>query len=229
MHGHGVLTFHIPFIIAAMALGGPTAGALVAMLSTIERRELREVPWYGTLANHAALTFSAVIGGVVLLVIDARLVDLLPDKPQAVELIAIVAGGALMSVIVIGIVAGDRASPRRTVAVGGGAPVRHGVPGHGRHRGRPRLAARVHLQRSSAGGPRSSARCSSSPCGRANDDREIARHDAMTGSAESGWLRRAPVDGHRCRAARRPSRRRPRHRPRRLQVDQRSARARHGR
>ena len=70
MHGHGVLTFHIPFIVAAMALGGPTAGALVAMLSTIERRELREVPWYGTLANHAALTFSAVVGGVVLLAID---------------------------------------------------------------------------------------------------------------------------------------------------------------
>ena len=30
MHGHGVLTFHLPFIIAATALGGPVAGAPVA-------------------------------------------------------------------------------------------------------------------------------------------------------------------------------------------------------
>src|SRR5688500_3998416 len=28
LHGHGVLTFHYPFIIAATALGGPVAGAL---------------------------------------------------------------------------------------------------------------------------------------------------------------------------------------------------------
>src|SRR5262245_14729246 len=34
--GHGVLTFHLPFIIAATALGGPTAGAIVAIVSTIE-------------------------------------------------------------------------------------------------------------------------------------------------------------------------------------------------
>ncbi len=84
MHGHGVLTFHLPFIIAAMAVGGPTAGGIVALVSTIERRELREVPWYGTVANHAALTLSAVVGGVVLLGIEGTLGVLLPDKPQAV-------------------------------------------------------------------------------------------------------------------------------------------------
>ncbi len=106
MHGHGVLTFHLPFIIAAMALGGPTAGALVAMLSTIERRELREVPWFGTVANHAALTLSAVVGGVALLGIDSWLGAVLPDKPQAVELVAIVGGGSLMTAIAVGITAG---------------------------------------------------------------------------------------------------------------------------
>ena len=106
MHGHGALTFHLPFIIAAMAVGGPAAGGIVALVSTIERRELREVPWYGTVANHAALTLSAVVGGVVLIGIEGALGALLPDKPQAVALIAIVGGGALMTLIAISLAAG---------------------------------------------------------------------------------------------------------------------------
>jgi diguanylate cyclase (GGDEF)-like protein len=105
MHGHGALTFHLPFIIAAMAVGGPTAGGLVALLSTIERRELREVPWYGTVFNHAALTLSAVGGGVVLLGIQGTLDAMLPDKPQAVALIAIIGGGAVLTVIAISLAA----------------------------------------------------------------------------------------------------------------------------
>ena len=47
-----------------MVLGGPTAGAWVAFISTIERRELEEVPWYGALANHSVLAFAAVVGGL---------------------------------------------------------------------------------------------------------------------------------------------------------------------
>lgn len=105
MHGHGVLTFHLPFIIAAMAVGGPTAGGIVALVSTMERRELREVPWYGTVANHAALTLSAVVGGVLLLGIEGVLGSLLPDKPQAVALIAIIGGGAAMTAIAISLAA----------------------------------------------------------------------------------------------------------------------------
>jgi len=64
--GHVTLTFHLPFIAAAMILGGPIAGAWVAMLGTFERRELREVPWYGTLSNHALLGFWALVGGLVI-------------------------------------------------------------------------------------------------------------------------------------------------------------------
>ena len=52
--GHGSLSLHLPFIAAAMTLGGPVAGAWVAALGTFDRRELREAPWYGVLANHAA-------------------------------------------------------------------------------------------------------------------------------------------------------------------------------
>jgi diguanylate cyclase (GGDEF)-like protein len=61
----GHYTFHLPFIGAAMILGGPTAGAWVAFLSTIERRELESQPWYGILANHAVLAIAAVLGGIV--------------------------------------------------------------------------------------------------------------------------------------------------------------------
>jgi len=62
--GGGFLTFHMPFIGAAMVLGGPTAGAWVAFLSTLERRELEQQPWYGVLANHAVLVIGAVVGGL---------------------------------------------------------------------------------------------------------------------------------------------------------------------
>ena len=63
--GHSVWTFHLPFIAAAMVLGGPTAGGWVAFVSTLERRELEQAPWFGVLANHAVLAFGAVVGGLV--------------------------------------------------------------------------------------------------------------------------------------------------------------------
>jgi diguanylate cyclase (GGDEF)-like protein len=62
--GGAFFTFHLPFIGAAMVLGGPTAGAWVAFLSTIERRELESQSWYGILANHSVLVIGAVTGGM---------------------------------------------------------------------------------------------------------------------------------------------------------------------
>src|SRR4051812_22783759 len=62
--GHGVLTFHLPFIVAATVLGGPIAGGWVAFISSFERRELSGVPWYGALANHSALALGAILGGL---------------------------------------------------------------------------------------------------------------------------------------------------------------------
>lgn len=51
-------------IMGAMFLGGPAVAGWVAALGTTEVRELRgRVPWYGTLANHAALVLPAVIAG----------------------------------------------------------------------------------------------------------------------------------------------------------------------
>jgi putative nucleotidyltransferase with HDIG domain len=53
-------------VIASLVLGGPFAAALVAAVGTLESREVRgEVPWYGTLFNHAAVVLSVVIGGIV--------------------------------------------------------------------------------------------------------------------------------------------------------------------
>ena len=99
LHGHGTLTFHLPFIVAAMALGGPTAGALVALIGTIERRELDgEVPWYGGLSNHAHLALGAVIGGVVLLGSEAALRASLGDGPEVV-LASLVIGSLVFGVV----------------------------------------------------------------------------------------------------------------------------------
>ena len=96
-HGFGVLTFHLPFIIAATALGGPVAGGWVAMISTLEARELREVPWYGTLANHSAMALSAVLGGIVYAAVREGPLGDITDQPQAAQLVAIVLATFVLS------------------------------------------------------------------------------------------------------------------------------------
>ena len=53
-------------LIASFVLGGPVAGAIVALVGTTESREVKgEVPWYGTVYNHAASVIAVVIGGVI--------------------------------------------------------------------------------------------------------------------------------------------------------------------
>ena len=53
-------------VLAAMVLGGPAAAGWVALIGTTELRELRgEIPWFGSLSNHAAIVLPAVIAGVV--------------------------------------------------------------------------------------------------------------------------------------------------------------------
>ncbi len=53
-------------IMGALFLGGPGVAAWVAAIGTTELREIRgRVPWYGTLANHAALVLPAVLAGVL--------------------------------------------------------------------------------------------------------------------------------------------------------------------
>jgi hypothetical protein len=64
LHGFGVLTFHLPFIIAATALGGPVAGGWVAMIRPRGARAPRGA-LVRHLANHSAMALSAVLGGIV--------------------------------------------------------------------------------------------------------------------------------------------------------------------
>jgi riboflavin transporter FmnP len=54
-------------LMAATLLGGPTAGALVALIGTTDMREVRgRVRWYGTLTNHAAIVLPVIAGGIVM-------------------------------------------------------------------------------------------------------------------------------------------------------------------
>ena len=53
-------------ILASMILGGPLAAAIVSLVGTTDERELRgQVPWYGTLYNHATAAAAAGIAGMV--------------------------------------------------------------------------------------------------------------------------------------------------------------------
>jgi diguanylate cyclase (GGDEF)-like protein len=70
--GRGAVDAGIAPIIAAMALGGPSAAVWVAVVGTLEPRYLRgEIPWYGVLANQAMQVVAAVGGAVVYGIVDA--------------------------------------------------------------------------------------------------------------------------------------------------------------
>lgn len=98
--GGTLMTFHMPFIGAAMILGGPTAGAWVALLSTIERRELESQPWYGILFNHAALVLGAILGGITTQAVAALLG---PGTGATTALVAALAGTAVLALVSIGL------------------------------------------------------------------------------------------------------------------------------
>jgi putative nucleotidyltransferase with HDIG domain len=51
-------------MLAAIALGGPAAAAIVGFIGSTDSREARgEVPWYGTLFNHTVIVIAAVVAG----------------------------------------------------------------------------------------------------------------------------------------------------------------------
>ncbi|MEO5964937.1 MAG: GGDEF domain-containing protein [Candidatus Limnocylindrales bacterium] len=91
-------TFNQPFIGAAMVLGGPTAGAWVAFLSTIERRELESLPWYAIAANHASMVIAAVSGGAVFVLTQQALTGLTGDARTA-QFVAIIVAGVALEVV----------------------------------------------------------------------------------------------------------------------------------
>jgi len=105
--GHGVLTFHLPFIVAAMVLGGPIAGGWVAFLSSVERRELTgEVPWYGALANHAGLALAAIVGALLASLTTAGAAALGVPDGSGLMLVGAVVATFVFSVVSTGLAAG---------------------------------------------------------------------------------------------------------------------------
>jgi putative nucleotidyltransferase with HDIG domain len=88
-------------MIAALALGGPVAAAIVAVVGTTDLREIRrQVPWYGTLFNHGAEACALVVGAMVFTVIA-------PATPQAdglAFLLATVAGSFVFYLVNLGLV-----------------------------------------------------------------------------------------------------------------------------
>lgn len=79
--GGSVMTFNLPFIVGGTILGGPLAGALLGLVAEVELREIRGVPWYGVLANHAVAILSAVAAGLVGEVLRGPIDGVLPGQP----------------------------------------------------------------------------------------------------------------------------------------------------
>ncbi|HKF85773.1 MAG TPA: GGDEF domain-containing protein [Candidatus Limnocylindrales bacterium] len=104
--GHGVLTFHLPFIVAAMVLGGPIAGGWVAFIASFERRELREMPWYGALANHAGLALAAILGGLTAHATVATAQRLGLPGGLGLTLVGAAVGTLVLAVVQTGLAAG---------------------------------------------------------------------------------------------------------------------------
>ena len=104
-------------ILAAMALGGPTAAGWVALIGSTEYREISgRVRWYGTLSNHAGLALPAVLGGFVSLALG-QLFAAVGAEGSGSSFLATFGGGATYVVlnltataVVIGLYTGQ--SPR---------------------------------------------------------------------------------------------------------------------
>ena len=125
--GHSVWTFHFPFVAAATVLGGPTAGAWVAFVSTLERRELDSVPWYGTLANHALMALAAVIGGLTFQALDGALQS--TQLTAGVANLIAVTGGTLVLAAVLTLTTAATIVLREGTSAGGAIEVIFGLVG----------------------------------------------------------------------------------------------------
>jgi putative nucleotidyltransferase with HDIG domain len=80
-------------ILAVMVLGGPFVAAIVTLIGTTDEREVRgQVPWYGTLYNHAAAAAAIAFAGIVF----EYLLRLGSDAPAWEFISAIIASGIFL-------------------------------------------------------------------------------------------------------------------------------------
>ena len=106
-------------IIASAILGGPSAAAIVAVLGTIELRELQgRVPWYGVVYNHAFPVLAAVLSGVLFILLSGG-----SGVASPLGLIAGVVAGIVFVLVEIGMsslaIALREERPLRAVLAGG--------------------------------------------------------------------------------------------------------------
>ena len=107
-------------ILAAAILGGPLAGAIVGAVGTIDSREVRgQIPWYGTLFNHALLAITGVVAGIVFELTTSALSGVPEPRPNVGSFIGAIAAGlafvAVNSILALLAVSARTGSPIRTV------------------------------------------------------------------------------------------------------------------
>ena len=87
-------------VIASIVLGGPFAGAIVAAIGTTDSREVRgEVPWYGTLFNHAAVVVAVVVGAAVYELIRAASASAAPPLAEIISFGGLLLGSGVFYIL----------------------------------------------------------------------------------------------------------------------------------
>jgi putative nucleotidyltransferase with HDIG domain len=98
-HGTVVSVSAAPFL-ASLVLGGPTAAAIVTAIGITDHREVRgQVPWYGTLFNHASVVLAVIIGGGIFEVVRVAASGTEPLTAQVLTFIGLLAGSAVFYVL----------------------------------------------------------------------------------------------------------------------------------
>jgi hypothetical protein len=73
MPGGSLMDVMFAPLVAAFSLGGPAAAGWVGIIGSTQAREIRgQVPWYGVVANHCAITGPAILSAVILQSIPFR-------------------------------------------------------------------------------------------------------------------------------------------------------------
>ena len=115
-----VVTVGVAPVLASAILGGPLAGAIVAAIGTTDTREVRgQIPWYGTLFNHASVVVSAVAAGIAFEISAGLLSEGAPGAPGVGSFIGAAAGGVAFylvnSSLAIAAVSARTGSAARTI------------------------------------------------------------------------------------------------------------------
>jgi hypothetical protein len=115
-----IISTSIAPLVVVLSLGGPTAAGWVALIGTTDLREIRrEIPWYGTLANHAGLVIPAILGGLVSSAVSAG------ESTPAISFLATALGATaffVSNLVIAALLLGLRGRQSVTAVIRGDAP-----------------------------------------------------------------------------------------------------------